>query len=113
VTFGEGPLSLPLFVEAAETLFVPVAIRNNVEGYEGEVRERFREPAWNNPVVRFLDGDGRDMIPRKDGVWQTGQLLRRMVDALTAARCDVPSWLRTVAAETASAEVESALFAMT
>lgn len=113
MTFGEGPLSLPLFVEAAESLFVPVAIRNNVEGYEAEVRERFREPAWNNPVMRFLDGDGRDLIPRKDGVWLTGPLLRRMVDALLAAECDVPPWLRTVTAETASGEVESAIFAMT
>lgn len=113
MTFGEGPLRLPLLVEAAETLFVPVAIRNNIEGYEDEVRERFREPAWNNPVVRFLDGDGLDVIARQDGVWQTGPLSRRMVDALLAAKREVPQWLRTVAAETASGEVETALFAMT
>lgn len=113
MTFGEGPLSLPLLVEAAETEFVPVAIRNNVEGYEGEVRTRFKEPAWNNPVVRFLSADGVDVIPRKDGVWKTGPLLARMVASLEAAHRDVPRWLRTVAAETASGEVETALFAMT
>ena len=106
-------MCVPLLVEAAETLFVPVAVRNNVEGYEGEVRERFREPSWNNPVVRFLDSDAHDVIPRRDGVWQTGPLLRRMVDTLLAAGRDVPTWLRTVAAETASGEVETALFAMT
>ena len=33
MAFGEGPLRLPLLVEAAEELFVPVAIRNNVEAY--------------------------------------------------------------------------------
>lgn len=113
MTFGEGPLRLPLLVEAAEELFVPVAIRNNVDGYEGEVRERLGEPAWNNPVVRFLDGEGRDVLPRRDGVWETGALLARMVQALEARERDVPRWLRTVAAETAGGEAESALFAMT
>jgi hypothetical protein len=113
VTFGEGPLRFPLLVEAAETLFVPVAIRNNVEGYEGKIRARFDEPAWNNPVVRFLAGDGRDVLPRKDGVWQTGALLERMHRALAAHGASAPTWLTSVAAETASGEVESALFAMT
>ncbi|MEZ6018342.1 MAG: hypothetical protein R3F49_24805 [Planctomycetota bacterium] len=63
--------------------------------------------------MRFLDGEARDVIPRQDRVWETGALLQRMVDALAAARRDVPAWLRTVAGETASGEVESALFAMT
>jgi hypothetical protein len=113
VTFGEGPLRFPLLVEAAETLFHPVVVRNNVDGYEGDVRARFEEPSWNNPVVRFLDKRAKDVIPRKDGVWTTGGLLARMSAALTAAEREVPVWLRTVAAETASGEVQTALFAMT
>ena len=92
---------------------MPVAIRNNVEGYEGEVRERFEEPSWNNPVVRYLDGEARDLIPREDGVWGTAGTLARMVAALEAAERPVPTWLATVAAETASGEVETAVFAMT
>ncbi|MEM6675608.1 MAG: hypothetical protein AAF726_22345 [Planctomycetota bacterium] len=75
--------------------------------------ERFDEPTWNNPVVRFVDARGVDVIPRKDRVWTTGGLLGRMREALVAADRDVPSWLSTVAAETASGEVETALFAMT
>lgn len=106
-------MRLPLLVEAAETEFLPVVVRNNVEGYEREVRERFEEPAWNNPVLRFLNGKGEDVIARKDGVWSTEAVLARMVAALTAAQREVPPWLRTVAAETASGEVETALFAMT
>lgn len=77
------------------------------------MRERFDEPAWNNPVVRFLGAGAKDVIPREDGVWKTDALLARMVAALRAAERDVPTWLATVAAETASGEVERAVFAMT
>jgi len=112
VAFGEGPLSFPLLVEAAETLFVPVAIRNNVEGYEKQVLERYDEPAWNNPVVRYVDARGTDLIPRKDRVWGLGETLARTVAALEAGEASVPPWLRTVADETASGQVETAAFAM-
>jgi len=112
VAFGEGPLSTPLLVEAAETLFVPVAIRNNVEGYEQGVRERYGEPAWNNPVVRYLDARGADLIPRKDRVWDLGGTVARMTAALAAAEAQVPAWLATLEEETASGEVETAAFAM-
>lgn len=75
--------------------------------------ERYDEPTWNNPVTRFLDGKGEDLIPRKDRVWSTGGQLGRMAKALAAAEREVPAWLRTVAAETSSGEVETAVFAMT
>jgi hypothetical protein len=112
VTFGEGPLSSPLLVEAAETLFVPVAIRNNVEGYEKEVLDRYAEPTWNNPVVRYLDAKGKDLIPRKDRVWDLGGTVARMAASLEAARRPVPAWFATLEEETASGEVETAAFAM-
>lgn len=104
---------MPLLVEAAETLFEPVAIRNNVEGYEKDVLDRYKEPTWNNPVVRFLEGDGTDVIPRKDRVWSTPALLGRMTEALRAAKNPVPRWLDTVALETRTGDVETAVFAMT
>ncbi|MEL6431622.1 MAG: hypothetical protein AAFU73_20390 [Planctomycetota bacterium] len=88
-------------------------MRNNAEGPEQAVLERYREPTWNNPVVRFLGADGDDLIPREDGIWTLGGQLERMVRALEAADRPVPRWLRTRAAETASGEVESAVFAMT
>ena len=113
MAFGEGPLAFPLLVEAAETLFVPVAIRNNVTGYEQEIRERYEEPAWNNPVVRFVDGAGADLIVRKDRVWSTGGVVGRATRALAAAQRPVPAWFDTVAQELASGEVETAAFAMT
>ncbi|MEO0649874.1 MAG: VPGUxxT family thioredoxin-like (seleno)protein, type 2 [Planctomycetota bacterium] len=111
-SFGSGPLSHPLLVEAAEELFEPVVIRNNVGGYEGAVRKRFDEPAWNNPVVRFLDSEGDDLIPRRAGVWQTGPLVERMVASLEAAQRPVPDWFRSFANEVANGPTETAYFAM-
>ena len=112
MAFGEGPLSFPLLVEAAETLFVPVAVRNNVEGYEREVLERYEEPTWNNPVVRYVGADGVDLIERKDRVWDLGGTVTRMTAALDAAPYPIPAWFETVAAETASGEIETAAFSM-
>ena len=113
MAFGEGPLSFPPLVEAAETLFVPVAIRNNVEGYERQVLERYEEPTWNNPVVRFVDETGADVLPRKDRVWKTGPLIARVVAALAEADRPLPVWLDTVSQETSAGDVETAAFAMT
>lgn len=94
IGFGDGALSNPLLVEAIETLFVPMAIQNNKPGVDKALLDRFHEPAWNNPVVRFLDADGTDWIPRKDGVWSEGALSRRMLTALDRSGHPAPSWFR-------------------
>ena len=72
VSFGEQVLSHPLLVEAIESEFVPVAIYNNRGGHDREVLGRFDEPAWNNPVVRLLGPDGRDLVPMQ-AVFQAGR----------------------------------------
>jgi len=110
VGFGQGPLSHPLLVEAVETEFVPLAIHNNRPGPDQVVLERFREPAWNNPVVRFVDADGRDVIPRKDGVWTTGELAGRMAQALSAAKRPVPAWLELVVEEEDVAGIDTVVY---
>lgn len=113
MAFGEGPLSHPLVVEAAETLFHPVGIRNNVEGYEREVLERYKEPVWNNPVMRFVDGKGQDVVPRRDRQWKLLDVIARMDAALRASSPPVPAWWRLLADESASGDVDVARFAMT
>ncbi|HEX9793420.1 MAG TPA: VPGUxxT family thioredoxin-like (seleno)protein, type 2 [Planctomycetota bacterium] len=110
--FGRGPLSQPLLVEAIEALFVPVAIRNNEPGYAAALLERFQEPSWNNPVFRLLDGEGKDLLARKDGLWTTHAVAMRMIAALEAAQQRVPGYLRLVAEESAPAESVTATFAM-
>jgi hypothetical protein len=110
--FGAGPLSHPLLVEAIETAFVPVAIQNNRDGTDKAVLERFGEPAWNNPVVRFLDADGKDLIPRVEGAWSAGAVSARMIAALERSGAPVPDWLRLASEETEDSPLEHATFAM-
>jgi hypothetical protein len=110
--FGAGPLSHPLIVEAIESEFVPVAIYNNRDGRDKAVLERFSEPAWNNPVVRFLDADGRDLLPRAEGVWSEGAIAARMIAALAKGSRGVPDWLALAAEETEDSPLEDVVFAM-
>ena len=62
-----------------------------------ELLKRYREPAWNYQVIRFLDADGRDIIPRKDRVWTTRGVAQRMVKALEAYKRPVPDDLKDLA----------------
>jgi hypothetical protein len=112
VDFGGGPLSQPLLVEAIEDELVPVCVFNNHGGDDARALERFGEPAWNNPVVRFVDGGGRDLVPRRDGVWSTGGIAARTVEALEAARHDVPAYLALLAHEADTEHLGEAVFAM-
>lgn len=79
--FGKGALSDPAIFDLSGS-FVCVAIHNNKTGADAEVLKKFGEPAWNNPVVRFVNAAGVDLIPRKDGVYTKEELLERMRKAL-------------------------------
>lgn len=92
--FGAEVLSNPTIVRGIEEAFVPLLIHNNQPGRDAEVLARYDEPAWNYHVVRFLDANGIDLIARRDRVWETGPLARRMVAALDVAQAPVPPYLR-------------------
>jgi len=101
----------PILVEAAEDLFHPLLIRNNVAGKDAILLKHFKEPAWNYQVIRYLNSEAEDLIPRRDKIWTTGGTAVRMVEALRAANCAVPTalqnhaWART-------AKLREAVFAM-
>ena len=97
--FGREVLSHPLVVAAIESEFTPLLIHNNKPGRDAEVMQKFGEPAWNYQVVRFLDANGADLIPRKDHVWETGPLAERMIATLQKAKRPVPAWLGLLASE--------------
>jgi hypothetical protein len=77
--FGRDVLSNAQLVEAIETEFTPLLIHNNKPGKDAEVLRRFGEPAWNYQVVRFLDAEAKDIIPRRDQVWDTAGIAERMM----------------------------------
>jgi hypothetical protein len=91
---------------------VPLLVHNNRGGREAELLERYREPAWNNPVVRFFAGDGVELVPRKDGVYGAAELVARMSAALTKAGRAVPGYLALAGEELAPHRTERAVFAM-
>lgn len=109
--FGRDVLSHPPLVEAIETEFTPLLIHNNKPGKDAEVLQRFGEPAWNYQVVRFLDAEGKDIIPRRDEVWEPGPLAERMIATLVKAKRPVPAYLPLLAAEH-SPRLKQAVFAM-
>ncbi len=101
-------LSHPLLVEAIETEFVPCCIYNNKKGTDAKILKRYREPAWNNPVVRFVAAKGKDIIPRQDGVWSLGGIAARMVQVLDKP----PAYLQLLATESKKQGKKKATFAM-
>lgn len=99
-------------MDAIEHEFVPVFVQNNKPGRDAELLERYREPAWNNPVVRFFAPDGRELLARAEGVYAADALAERMSVALTEARRPIPGYLGLACEELAREPLERAVFAM-
>ncbi len=112
--YGKNILSHPLIVEAIETLFVPVAIYNNHSGEDERVLKSFREPSWNNPVVRIITPDREQLAPRLNGDYTKAGLVRAMMTALENDNKHVPQYLALFAQElnVKSGRSEQAVFAM-
>ena len=109
--FGRRVMSDRFIVPAVEDAFIPVLIYNNRGGQDARILKRYDEPAWNYQVIRFLDGEGKDIIPRKDRVWSRVALTMRMIRALEVADRPVPRYLEAVAYESDEQSHETAAFA--
>lgn len=114
VSYGQQVLSHPLIVEAAETLFYPVAVYNNIEGVDKVTLTSFKEPAWNNPVVRIITSDRKPLAPRLANDYSVAGLAASMVEALKKTNNTVPTYLQLLADETSARKrgLEQATFAM-
>lgn len=91
--YGQNVLSHPLIVEAIENLFIPVAIYNNKRGKDAEVLKYYGEPSWNNPVVRIVGRDKKDIIPRVSGRYSQFGVVEAMKYALDLANQAIPAYL--------------------
>jgi len=94
VSFGTDVLSNPLVVEAAQTLFHPVAVYNNIDGTDLSILKSFDEPTWNNPVVRVIDADKNMLAKRVNGDYTTLGITGAMIAALEKTKREVPGYLR-------------------
>jgi hypothetical protein len=90
--------------------FVAVAVANNIKGMDSEVLAKFKEPAWNNPVVRLLDAEEKDIVPRQED-YTAHVLLKRMIATLEKNKRPVPKEL-SAAASGQAIKPETAVFAM-
>ena len=112
--YGKRVLTNPLIVEAIETLFIPVAIYNNSGGHDREILKSFNEPSWNNPVVRIITADRKDLTPRLNGDYSKLGLVRSMRGALISDNRKVPEYLNIMEKELSAEKIakEKAIFAM-
>ena len=112
--YGNNVLSHPLIVEAIETLFVGVAIYNNHKGEDERVLNSFGEPSWNNPVVRIMTPERKELTSRLSGDYTKPGLVRAMITALENNNKTVPPYLSLLAQElnVNNGRSERAVFAM-
>ena len=111
--FGRDVLSNSLIKKSIETSFIPLMIRNNAgSGHDQEILEKFKEPAWNYQVVRFINDEGEDLIARKDKVWATKPLSERMIQVLQKEQKPIPPALALAYQDSDTINHRSAAFAM-
>ena len=112
--FGNNTLSHPLIVEAIETYFVPVCIYNNRGGQDAEALQTFNESAWNNPVVRIVRADYKDVVLRMPDFRSSLPLVNGLRRALELTGTAVPRYLELLEEElqARAAGLQTATFSM-
>ncbi len=111
--FGKEALSHPLIVDAIENEFIPLAIHNNKSGKDAEVLKSFNEAAWNNPVVRIINSERKELCPRIAN-YQSTTLVKSMNTALHNFEQFVPQYLSllSIDLQAEDSHKESATYAM-
>ncbi len=92
--YGRQVLSHPLIVEAIESYFVPLVVYNNKSGKDKEVLDYFKEPAWNNPVVRIVDSNLKEIGERLSGNYSSYGLVAKIVACLIQKNIPIPIYLK-------------------
>ncbi len=97
--YGSNVLSHPLVKEAIETHFVPLCVYNNSGGEDKKALDYFNEPSWNNPVVRIVDSNLKDIVTRINGDYSSYGLVSGMVAAMQNANKTIPEYLKLLESE--------------
>lgn len=95
VNYGREVLSHPVMVEIIENEFIPLAIYNNKLGPDEEVLWLYNEPAWNNPVVHFIDENGKDIIEKLDNNYHPLAMINKIIDTLHKTKEVLPNYIIT------------------
>lgn len=111
--FGVDVLSNPLIVDVIENEFVPICIYNNKGGKDKEILEKFNEPSWNNPVVRIIDSNEKELFPRMARFNKT-ETVNGIRGALKYSKKNIPPYFQSLVEQTnaSSVKLEKAVFSM-
>lgn len=90
--FGNDVLSHPFIVEMIETHFIPLAIHNNKKGHDLEILKKFGEPTWNNPVIRVVNQEGKDIVERLGRQWTELGVSYSITNALEGLKRKIPKY---------------------
>lgn len=101
--YGNDVLRHPLMIEAIEDEFIPVVVYNNQDGKDKITLEKFKEPSWNNPVVRIVDVNGKDVVKRVANDYTPIGLYNAMQAALKVSKKSVPEYMNLLGTELAGA----------
>lgn len=101
-------------VEAIQTLFVPVAIYNNFKGEDERVLKYFKEPSWNNPVVRIINVEQQELTSRVYGDYTIWGLVNAVDNALKSEQKPIPPYFEMLKEELGARQngTKRAVFAM-
>jgi len=91
--YGNDVLTHPLLVDAIESEFIPLCIFNNKGGSDRKILDQFNEPSWNNPVVRIINSEGKDIIKRVSGNYNQASLVTAINTAITESGSLIPQYL--------------------
>ncbi|HLF62334.1 MAG TPA: VPGUxxT family thioredoxin-like (seleno)protein, type 2 [Saprospiraceae bacterium] len=106
--YGREVLTYPLIVEAIETEFIPLVVYNNIAGHDAEILRRYNEPSWNNPVVRIVNNNGEDILPRLSGNYSLSGLASRIRQALIELNGKAPAYVQLLADELSAIQLGTA-----
>ncbi len=110
--YGNQVLSDPLIVDAIENEFVPLCIFNNVRGEDKTILDKYNEPSWNNPVVRIIKSNGKDVISRLSGAYTSESVILQMTLALKQFGIGAPQYLELYKNELTAGDTETAYYKM-
>ncbi len=89
--FGREVMSNPLIVDVIEQEFVPLCIFNNKSGADAATLRKFKEPAWNNPVVRIINPQGQDIVKRM-AQFHPQEIVNGIKEALALSNHETPEY---------------------
>jgi len=112
--YGRNILSYPLLVDAIENEFIPLVIYNNKEGEDKKILQKFNERSWNNPVIRIINPDEKELVKKLTGDYSLAAITTQIEFALLVFSGSIPIYIQLMSEEIVAEQtgLEKAYFKM-